>query len=30
MQFTGDDFFRDRDVCSIVTELPNSVLLTLA
>ena len=26
MQFTGDDFFKDKDVCSIVTELPNSAL----
>ena len=26
MQFTGDDFFKDKDVCSIVIELPNSVL----
>jgi uncharacterized protein DUF4331 len=26
MQFTGDDFFTDKDVCSIVIELPNSVL----
>jgi hypothetical protein len=25
-QFTGDDFFRDLDVCSIVLELPNSAL----
>jgi len=24
MQFTGDDFFTDKDVCSIVLELPNS------
>jgi hypothetical protein len=23
-QFTGDDFFADKDVCSIVLELPNS------
>jgi hypothetical protein len=23
MQFTGDDFFKDKDVCSIVLELPN-------
>jgi hypothetical protein len=26
MQFTGDDFFREKDVCSIVIELPNSAL----
>jgi hypothetical protein len=26
MQFTGDDFFTDKDVCSIVVELPNSAL----
>lgn len=26
MQFTGDDFFADKNVCSIVLELPNSVL----
>jgi len=26
MQFTGDDFFTDKDVCSIVLELPNSAL----
>jgi len=26
MQFTGDDFFADKNVCSIVIELPNSVL----
>lgn len=25
-QFTGDDFFADADVCSIVLELPNSAL----
>jgi hypothetical protein len=25
-QFTGDDFFADSDVCSIVLELPNPVL----
>jgi len=25
-QFTGDDFFADKDVCSIVLELPNNVL----
>jgi hypothetical protein len=26
MQFTGDDFFQDKNVCSIVIELPNSEL----
>ena len=26
LQFTGDDFFADADVCSIVFELPNSAL----
>ena len=26
MQFTGDDFFADKNVCSIVIELPNSTL----
>src|SRR2546426_360906 len=26
MQFTGDDFFTDKNVCSIVVELPNSAL----
>ena len=26
MQFTGDDFFSDKDVCGIVIELPNSAL----
>ncbi len=26
MQFTGHDFFADKDVCSIVIEVPNSVL----
>src|SRR6266478_917681 len=26
MQFTGDDFFADKDVCSIVLEVPNTVL----
>ena len=26
MRFTGDDFFKDKDVCSIVIELPNSAL----
>ena len=25
-QFTGDDFFADADVCSMVLELPNSEL----
>jgi len=30
MQFTGDDFFTDKDVCSIVIELPNSALGTNA
>jgi len=24
LQFTGDDFFADKDVCSIVLEIPNS------
>jgi hypothetical protein len=28
MQFTGDDFFTDKNVCSIVLELPNSALET--
>src|SRR6202043_377101 len=28
LQFTGDDFFADKDVCSIVLELPNSTLGT--
>lgn len=28
MQFTGDDFFKDKNVCSIVVELPNSELGT--
>jgi hypothetical protein len=28
MQFTGDDFFADKDVCSIVLELPSSALGT--
>jgi hypothetical protein len=28
MQFTGDDFFADKDVCSIVLEVPNSALGT--
>jgi len=26
MQFTGDDFFADKNVCTIVIELPNSAL----
>ena len=26
LQFTGDDFFADEDVCSIVLEVPNSAL----
>ena len=26
MQFTGDDFFTDKNVCSIVIELPNTAL----
>jgi len=26
LQFTGDDFFADKDVCSIVLEVPNSEL----
>ena len=30
MQFTGDDFFTDKNVCSIVIELPNSALGTSA
>src|SRR5438034_2443787 len=28
MQFTGDDFFKDKNVCSIALELPNSELGT--
>jgi hypothetical protein len=28
LQFTGDDFFTDKDVCSIVLEVPNSALGT--
>jgi hypothetical protein len=28
MQFTGDDFFTDKNVCSIVIDLPNSALGT--
>jgi hypothetical protein len=26
LQFTGDDFFADKDVCSVALEVPNSVL----
>ena len=26
LQFTGDDFFSDKDICSIVLEVPNAVL----
>jgi hypothetical protein len=26
LQFTGDDFFTDKDICSIVLEVPNSAL----
>ena len=26
LQFTGDDFFADKDVCSIALEVPNTVL----
>lgn len=26
LQFTGDDFFADKDICSIVLEMPNAVL----
>jgi Domain of unknown function (DUF4331) len=26
LQFIGDDFFIDKDVCSIVLEVPNSAL----
>jgi hypothetical protein len=26
LQFTGDDYFADQDVCSIVVEVPNSAL----
>jgi hypothetical protein len=26
MQFTGDEFFKDKNVCSIVLEVPNSEL----
>jgi hypothetical protein len=28
LQFTGDDFFADKDVCSIALEVPNSALGT--
>jgi Domain of unknown function (DUF4331) len=28
LQFTGDDYFADADVCSIVLEIPNSALST--
>src|SRR6266516_1752558 len=28
LKFTGDDFFADKDVCSIVLEVPNSALAT--
>src|SRR6267378_2234636 len=28
LQFTGDDFFADKNVCSIVLEVPNSTLGT--
>ena len=28
MQFTGDDFFKDKNVCSIALEIPNSELGT--
>lgn len=28
MQFTGDDFFKDKNICTIVIELPNSALGT--
>ena len=28
MQFTGDDFFADKNICGIVLELPNSALGT--
>jgi Domain of unknown function (DUF4331) len=27
LQFTGDDFFADKDVCSVVLEVPNSALV---
>jgi hypothetical protein len=26
LQFTGDDFFADKDICSIALEMPNAVL----
>src|SRR6476660_5859107 len=26
LQFTGDDYFADKDVCSVVLEVPNSAL----
>ena len=26
LQFTGDDFFSDKNICSIVIEVPNSIL----
>jgi hypothetical protein len=26
LQFTGDDFFADKNVCSIALEVPNSAL----
>jgi Domain of unknown function (DUF4331) len=28
LQFTGDDYFTDKDICSIVLEIPNSALST--
>jgi hypothetical protein len=28
LQFTGDDYFADKDICSIVLEVPNSALGT--
>jgi hypothetical protein len=28
LHFTGDDFFADKDVCSIVLEIPNSALVS--
>ena len=28
LQFTGDDFFAEKDVCSIVLEIPNSALVS--
>jgi hypothetical protein len=30
LQFTGDDFFADKDICGIVLEVPNAVLGTKA